>query len=134
MSAIEFPLAPGLLRNAAFSQVVVASGKRTVYTAGQVSIDETGALIGRGDLTAQATRAMTNVGRALAAAGAQYKHVVKTVTYVVDYRPEHRIIIDIARKPFFANLTHPPASTLVGVTALAMPGWLVEIEAIAVID
>jgi enamine deaminase RidA (YjgF/YER057c/UK114 family) len=52
----------------------------------------------------------------------------------VNYRPEHRSIIGKARAPFFAEGTPPPASTLVGVSALAMPEWLVEIEAIAVLD
>ncbi|MGE0064112.1 MAG: RidA family protein, partial [Xanthobacteraceae bacterium] len=45
----------------------------------------------------------------------------------------HRAVIGQARAPFFAGRT-PPASTLVGVSALAMPEWLVEIEAIAVVD
>jgi enamine deaminase RidA (YjgF/YER057c/UK114 family) len=69
---------------------------------------------------------------ALAAAGATYADIVKITTYVVDYKPEHRIIIGQARAPFFANGT-PPASTLVGVAALAVPEWLVEIEAVAVV-
>jgi len=76
---------------------------------------------------------MRNLGRALAAVGASYADVVKITTYVVDYKPEHRAIVGQARAPFFANGT-PPASTLVGVAALALPEWLVEIEAIAVVD
>ena len=131
MSTIEFPLATGLLHNPGFSQVVVASGTRTIYTAGQVSIDENGALVGAGDLAAQAEQAMRNVGLALAAADATFAHIVKITTYVVNYKPEHRAVIGKARSPFFAGRT-PPASTLVGVAALALPEWLVEIEAIAV--
>jgi enamine deaminase RidA (YjgF/YER057c/UK114 family) len=133
MSKIEYPRAAGLLHNAAFSQVVSASGARTIYTAGQVSIDERGGLVGRGDLAEQTRQAMRNVGLALAAAGATYRDIVKITTYVVDYRPEHRAVIGKARSPFFEGGT-PPASTLVGVSALALPDWLVEIEAIAVID
>lgn len=132
MSKIEQPHPKGLLQNPAFSQVVVASGARTVYTAGQVAIDEQGALVGAGDLAAQTTQVMHNVGLALAAAGATFADVVKITTYVVNYKPEHRMIVGEARAPFFANMT-PPASTLVGVAALALPEWLVEIEAIAVI-
>jgi enamine deaminase RidA (YjgF/YER057c/UK114 family) len=78
-------------------------------------------------------QAMRNVGLALAAAGASYADIVKITTYVVNYRPEQRIVIGQARAPFFANRT-PPASTLVGVFALALPDWLVEIEAVAVLD
>jgi enamine deaminase RidA (YjgF/YER057c/UK114 family) len=133
MGTLEYPRAEGLLHTPAFSQVVAASGSRTIYTAGQVSIDEHGALVGADDLAAQAAQAMRNVGLALAAAGASYADIVKITTYVVNYRPEYRTIIGKARAPFFAGGT-PPASTLVGVAALALPEWLVEIEAIAVVD
>jgi enamine deaminase RidA (YjgF/YER057c/UK114 family) len=101
--------------------------------AGQVAIDERGALVGADDLGAQTEQAMRNVGLALAAAGAGYADVVKITTYVVNYRPEHRAIIGKARAPFFASGA-PPASTLIGVAALALPEWLVEIEAVAVLD
>jgi enamine deaminase RidA (YjgF/YER057c/UK114 family) len=133
MASLEHPLPKGLLLNAAFSQVVVASGKRTIYTAGQVSIDERGLLVGAGDLAAQTTQVMRNVGLALSAAGASTSDIVKITTYVVNYQPDHRAIISNARAPFFAN-GKPPASTLIGVEALARPEWLVEIEAIAVVD
>jgi enamine deaminase RidA (YjgF/YER057c/UK114 family) len=133
MSTLEHPRPEGLLHNPAFSQVVVASGTRTIYTAGQVSIDERGALVGAGDLAAQSAQAMRNVGLALAAARASYADIVKITTYVVNYEPEHRAVIGKARAPFFAGGA-PPASTLVGVAALAMPEWLVEIEAVAVVD
>lgn len=133
MSKIEYPSPKGLMNNPAFSQVAVASGARTIYVSGQVSIDETGALVGGGELAAQTTQVMRNLGVALAAAGAGYEHIVKITTYVVDYKPEQRAIIGKARGAFFADRT-PPASTLVGVSALAMPEWLIEIEAIAVID
>ncbi|MBL6457777.1 RidA family protein [Belnapia sp. T6] len=132
MGRIEYPQPQGLLNNPAFSQVVVASGSRTIYTAGQVSIDEQGRLVGAGDLGAQTAQAMRNVGLALAAAGASFADIVKITIYVVDYRPEHRPIIGQARSPFFAGRT-PPASTLIGVSALAMPEWLIEIEAVAVL-
>jgi enamine deaminase RidA (YjgF/YER057c/UK114 family) len=133
MGTLEYPRAEGLLHNPAFSQVVAASGRRTIYTAGQVSIDERGALVGADDLAAQTAQAMRNVGLALAAAGASYADIVKITTYVVNYKPEHRAIIGKARAPFFASGT-PPASTLVGVAALALSEWIVEIEAIAVVD
>lgn len=133
MSMIEHPRTEGLLHNPAFSQVVAASGTRTIYTAGQVSIDERGALVGPGDLAAQTAQVMRNVGLALAAAGAGYADIVKITTFVVNYKPEDRTVIGKARAPFFAGGT-PPASTLVGVAALALPEWLVEIEAVAVLD
>ena len=76
---------------------------------------------------------MRNVGLAVAAAGATYVDVVKITTSIVGYHPEYRAIVGLARAPFFAS-GPPPASTLVGVSALASPDWLVEIEAVAVVD
>jgi enamine deaminase RidA (YjgF/YER057c/UK114 family) len=64
MGTLEHPRAQGLLHNPGFSQVAAASGKRTVYTAGQVSIDQRGALVGAADLAAQTAQAMRNVGLA----------------------------------------------------------------------
>lgn len=75
---------------------------------------------------------MKNLGVALEAAGASFADVVKITTYVVDYRPEHRRVIAEARGRYLPAGT-PPASTLVGVQALAGPDWLIEIEAVAVI-
>jgi enamine deaminase RidA (YjgF/YER057c/UK114 family) len=132
MSKIEHLRPNGLFHNPAFSQAVVASGTQTIYISGQVSIDEAGALVGAGDLAAQTAQAMRNVGLALAAAGATFADVVKITTYVVNYAPEQRAVIAKARAPFFAG-GEPPASTLIGVTALALPAWLIEIEAVAVV-
>lgn len=133
MSKPQYPHAAGLAQNPAYSHVAVTSGARTIYTAGQVANDETGATVGAGDLAAQTEQVLRNLGRALEAAGASFADVVKITTYVVDYKPEHRAIIGKARAPFFAGRA-PPASTLVGVKALAMPEWLIEIEAVAVVD
>ena len=73
MSKLEYPRADGLLHNPAFSQVVVAVGTRMIHTAGQVSIDERGVLVGPGDYAAQTAQVMRNIGLALAAAGASRK-------------------------------------------------------------
>jgi enamine deaminase RidA (YjgF/YER057c/UK114 family) len=132
MSKAEYLKPKGLAINPAYSHVAVASGARTIYIAGQVSIDETGAVVGKGDLAAQTEQVMRNLERCLAAAGATFEHVVKITTFVVDYTPEMRPIIGKARTPFFADRP-PPASTLVGVSALAAPEWIIEIEAVAVV-
>ena len=71
MSTGQRPAAKGLLTNQGFSQVVVATGKRTIYTAGQVSIDERGDLVGEDDLAVQTAQAMRNIDLALAAAGSE---------------------------------------------------------------
>src|SRR5882757_9977651 len=100
MSTLEHPRPEGLLPNPGFSQVVAATGTRTIYTAGQVLIDERGALVGAGDLAAQTAQVMRNVGLALAAAGASYADVVKITTYVVNYKPEDRAIVGKAASAF----------------------------------
>src|SRR3954470_16436337 len=128
MSTNEHLRPKGIFHNPAFSQAVIASGTRTIYVSGQVSIDERGAVVGAGDLAAQTTQAMRNVGLALAAAGASYADIVKITTFVVNYQPDHRAIIGTARAAFFGD-GKLPASTLIGIAALALPEWLVEIEA-----
>ncbi len=133
MSNFERPTVAGLYNNPAYSQVVTATGTKTVYVSGQISMDADGNLVGEGDLGAQTTQVMHNIGLALAAAGATFDDVVKLTTYVVNYQPEHRAIVSAARSAFLPKGA-PPASTLVGVTALAMPGWLIEIEAVAVLS
>jgi enamine deaminase RidA (YjgF/YER057c/UK114 family) len=121
----------GLHNNPAYSHVVTATGARTIYISGQVSTDEEGRIVGEGDIAAQTTQVMQNLGHALKAAGASYANIVKITTFVVNYKP--RPTIGKARSVFFEGL-EPPASTLVGVSALAAPEWLIEIEAIAVAD
>jgi enamine deaminase RidA (YjgF/YER057c/UK114 family) len=117
-----------------FSQVVlVESGEMTtVYVAGQVSVDSNRNLIGAGDLRAQAEQTFNNLERALAAAGATTADVVKVGIYVRDYQPADAAIVREAFRRTFphANL---PASTWLGVTSLAKEGFLIEVDAVAVI-
>ena len=115
-----------------YSQVVVATGTRLIFVAGQEPEDIQGKLVGRGDLTAQARQVFANLGRALAAAGALPRHVARITIYVVDYRrDDHLPIIEAARVALFGD--HKPADVVVGVAALS-PGYLIEVDAFAVID
>jgi enamine deaminase RidA (YjgF/YER057c/UK114 family) len=113
-----------------YTQVVAATGSRLVFVAGQVAEDADGNLVGPGDLAAQARQAFANVGRALAAAGARPEQVARLTIYVVGHRPEHLAHISEARVAVFGD--HKPADTLLGVEKLAEPGFLIEVEAIAV--
>jgi enamine deaminase RidA (YjgF/YER057c/UK114 family) len=122
----------GLARPASYTQVVVATGTRLVFVAGQVADDAEGNLVGAGDLAAQARQAFDNVGRALAGAAARPDQVARITIYVVGHRPEHLRAISEARIEVFGD--HLPADTLVGVETLAEPGYLIEVEAIAVVD
>jgi enamine deaminase RidA (YjgF/YER057c/UK114 family) len=123
----------GLFKPAVYSQVVVASGRRLVFISGQVSIDAGGNLVAPGDFAGQTKQAYENLRLALAGAGAGPADVTKLTTYVVGYRPEMLPVIGEARTGLFGSVA-PPASTLVGIQALAQPGYLVEVEAIAVTD
>jgi enamine deaminase RidA (YjgF/YER057c/UK114 family) len=115
-----------------YTQVVAATGGRLVFVAGQVADDAAGNLVGPGDLAAQARQVFANVGRSLAAAGAGPEQVAKITIYVVHHRPEFLPDISEARTAVFGD--HKPADTLVGVEALAEPGYLIEVEGIAVVD
>jgi len=122
----------GLLTPRGYTQVVTASGGRTVYVSGQISANAKGEVVGKGDLKAQTAQVFENIKTALAAAGAAPKDVVKTNIYAVNFKSEDIPAIRDVRNAFFAGV-EPPASTLVGVTALANPDWLIEIEVIAVV-
>lgn len=123
---------PGLGTPRGYSHVVTATGGRTIWIAGQVSQDATGAIVGKGDLKVQTRQVFANVRTALGAAGAGFQDVVKMNTYVVGLAPEALQAIRDARAEVLGDAP-PPASTLVGVTALARPEYLVEIEVVAVV-
>ena len=115
-----------------YSHVVVASGSNLVFVAGQEPEDEHGNVVGLGDLAVQAHQVFGNLGRALAAAGARPDQVARITIFVVRHRPEYLQVIEEARVALFGD--HKPADTLVGVEALARPEYLIEVDAIAVID
>jgi enamine deaminase RidA (YjgF/YER057c/UK114 family) len=91
-----------------------------------------GNLVGPGDLAARVHQAFANVGRALAAVGATPEQVTRITIYVVDHRPEYLPVISEARIAVFGD--HKPTDVLVGVQTLAEPGYLIEVDAIAVVD
>ncbi len=115
-----------------WTHVVSVSGGKTVYISGQVGIDKNGEVVGKGDMQRQTEQAFENVRLALEAAGATFENVVKTNLYVVGLRNEHVPIIREVRSRFI-SAEQPPASTLVGVSALVGTDWLIEIEAVAVL-
>ena len=118
-----------------FSQVVIvkAGGVRTIYVSGQVSVDESRKLIGAGDLEAQAEQTFHNLTLALTAAGAVATDVVKVGIYVKHYQASDAAVVGAAFRRVFAH-TDLPASTWLGVDALAEDGFLIEVDAVAVAD
>ena len=131
MSHIEHHLAPpGLTPCNGYSNAGSARG-RLVAIAGQVARDEHGELVGPGDPGAQTERVFENLRLARAAANATFADIVKFGVYVTDMSilPVVREIRDRHVDP-----AQPPASTAVQVAALFRPGYLVEIDALAVVQ
>jgi len=117
-----------------YSHIAKVNKGTLVYVAGQVSADASGKLVGEGDLGAQAEQVFKNLKLALEAAGATMADVVKMNTYLVaevsqDDLPKMRAV-----RERYMSKDKPPASTLVVVSRLARPGWLIEIEVVASID
>lgn len=123
---------PGLPTPTGYSQVVIATGSRMVFVAGQVALDGEGNLVAPGDVVGQARQAFANLRTAVEAAGAAIDDVAKITWYVVGYRPEWLPQLAAARRELMG--AHAPASTLVGVSALVQPEYLVEVEGVAVVS
>jgi enamine deaminase RidA (YjgF/YER057c/UK114 family) len=122
----------GLVKPGAYTPAISVQGGRTIYVSGQVSQDAQGNLVGKGDLLAQTEQVYKNLGLALSGAGASFADVVKLNVYVVGFQPQHRALLQSVREKHVSK-EHPPASTLIGVQALARADFLVEIEAVAVV-
>jgi 2-iminobutanoate/2-iminopropanoate deaminase len=116
-----------------FSQIVVASGKRMVFISGQTAWDERKNIVGGDSVLEQARQALRNLEKAMGAAGGTLKDVVVLRIYVADYQADCGTAIGIALREFLST-QNPPASTWLGVSALADPEFLIEIEATAVLD
>ena len=114
-----------------FTQVVTSPPGKLVFVSGQVALDRDLKLVGEGDVAAQAERALENLGNSLRAAGASPADITMLRTYIVDYQVEYGAKLAPHFERFFQG--RPPASTRVGVQALAAPGLLIEIEAVAVL-
>jgi enamine deaminase RidA (YjgF/YER057c/UK114 family) len=122
----------GLSRPKGYTHVVTTRGGKHVFVSGQVALDANGSVVGKGDLKAQADKAYQNLGVALEAAGASFADVVKLNTYVVGLRPQHLAVLSEVRTRHLGEAALP-ASTLLGVQALAREGLLIEVEAVAVV-
>ena len=115
---------------AGYSQVVEVRSGRTLYIAGQVSVDKDANLVGRGDFRAQVQQVFENLKARLAEGGASFKDVVKLNYYLTDGSDLQALR---ETRNSYINTEHPPASTLVVVKQLAREEYLIEIEAVAVV-
>jgi reactive intermediate/imine deaminase len=125
---IQF-LSPATLAPApGYSHAAKVTGGQTIYIAGQVALDASRNLVGRGDFRAQAQQVFENIKTVLAAAGADFSHVVKLNIYLID-RSHLPILREIRDR--YVNTEAPPASTAVEVRSLVQEEFLLEVEAIA---
>jgi enamine deaminase RidA (YjgF/YER057c/UK114 family) len=119
---------PGLAKPSGYTHVVDVPAGRTIYVAGQVARDESGNLVGGRDMRAQAEQVFRNIQIALASRGAALSDIVQLTAYVRDmsqlaaYREVRERVL---------GATPRPASSLVGVAALASDDFLLEVEVIA---
>lgn len=113
-----------------FSHAVEQTGGRTLHLSGQVAWNKAGEVVGPGDLAAQTRQALANLKAVLAEAGATPANIVRLRTYVVDHSPDKLGPVIGELMAFYGGAT-PAANTFIGVQALALPDFLVEIEATA---
>ena len=123
---------PEINKPRGYTHAVTVEGGRMVFIAGQIALNLNGEVVGKGDLRAQAQQAWLNLAAALKAAGATLADLVKINTYVVNPKADDIRIVREVRSQVMTG-DNLPASTLVGVSALAVEGLLIEIEGVAVV-
>ena len=130
MPLLEIVTPPGYIIPG-LSQGVLADG-RLLFLSGHVPLDSEGKLIAPGQLEPQMVAIYENLKITLAAAGAPFDNIVKLTTFIVGLTPEALPIVRGVRNRY-VNTARPPASTLLGVSALFHPECVAEVEAIAVL-
>ncbi len=114
-----------------FSQIAVSRPGKLIFISGQVAWDKDLHLVGENNLEIQTEKAIDNLKVALESVGGTLEDIMMLRIYKVDYKPEDgQIITSVLKKHFGTN--NPPASTGLNVKGLANEGFLVEIEAQAV--
>lgn len=111
-----------------YTDAVRAEGP-LLFVSGVVPVDGAGRLVGGDDVVAQARQVFSNLGSVLAAGGATLADVVKVTVFLTDV--DDRARINVVRQEAFGEAR--PASTLVEIAALAIPGARIEVEAVAVV-
>jgi 2-iminobutanoate/2-iminopropanoate deaminase len=128
--AADFINPPGLSRGT-YSHTAVVTGGRLVFVSGQVAFDEAGNVVGA-TFPEQAERVFQNLKVALAAAGAEFRHVVKMNVYVRDLTNARVKAFREVRIRHLGN--HQPASTLVATPGLVHEDLMLEVEVVAAVD
>ena len=116
-----------------YSHVAEVMSGRTVYIAGQVSLDQSGHVAGKDDFRAQVEQVFANLNEAVKGAGGSMKDVIKLNYFCVDRVDRNLIAAVRETRDRYVNTQSPPVSTFVFVSSLVRPEWLIEIEAVAVV-
>lgn len=131
MDNLVFRNPDSLSKPTGYTHVVEAHRGRTIYISGQVALDARGELVGRGDFEAQCVQVFENLRAALGAAGTDFNSVVKLGFYFKDIS---NVGTARAVRDRYLNPQHPPASTAIEVKRLVSEDWLIEIDAVAVVE
>jgi enamine deaminase RidA (YjgF/YER057c/UK114 family) len=123
-----------LMPPAGYSHIAKVNSGSIVYLAGQVSSDASGKLIGEGNFEAQADQVFRNLKIAVEAAGGTMADIVKLNIFLVAELDQADVPKLRAIRDRYVNVEKPPASTLVVVSRLARPGWLIDNEAGAALE
>lgn len=115
-----------------FSHAVLQHHGQTLHLAGQVAWDKDYQLVGGDSIVEQAKQVFANLKQVLAEVGAGPEHLVRLRTYLVNHTTEDVMALSQMLNEFYED--HPPAAnTMIGVQQLALPGFRIEIEGVAVI-
>jgi len=113
-----------------YSHVVSVDGGRSIFVSGQLARDAAGNIVGVGDMAAQIEQVGENLRACLLAAGASLDDLVRTTTYTTDI-DEYFRHTEVRMRYFSAAM---PTSTTVEVKRLSHPDFLVEVDALAIVD
>lgn len=119
---------------AGYSQVGEVEGGKIVYIAGQVAMDKAGNLVGKDDFRAQVQQVFENLNAAVKAAGGDFHSVIKLNYFCAESVDPAQIAVVREIRDKFVDTAHPPTSTFVVVKRLVRPEWLIEVEAVAVVE
>ena len=130
-AAFQLSIPATMPKSIGYSQLAIVESGKLVFIAGQVALDTSGNLVGENDIRAQLQQVFENLNAALTAAGGTFSDIAKLNVYYTDrsHLAAFREIRDA-----HINLNNPPISTAVQVAGLFRPEFLVEIEAVAVLD
>ena len=116
-----------------FSHAASVKGGRVIFVSGQLSLDKDGNTVGKGDMRAQIRKVCENIKISFDAVGVDFQDITRTVTYVVESHVDEYYRCMEERFKFFTS-DDLPTNTMIGVSRLAMPEMLLEIDTQAIIE